>query len=102
MSEATKLAFSHESLNWKWMLPMGKTVPWNLLSAPETSGEPERTRPFSRTYPNFRLEPSTRVRNSVARGCTWGVLIPQGSRKPTVVEIPRPVRMGKDSMFCRV
>jgi hypothetical protein len=75
-------------------------VPSNLLREPAISGlEPGATRLFSRTKPNSRLEPSTKVRNSVARGCTWGVLMPQGFRKPTVVLIPRPVRMGKFAMF---
>lgn len=33
--------------------------------------------------------------SSVARGCTWGVLKPQGPRNPTVMDAPVPTRAGK-------
>jgi hypothetical protein len=42
-------------------------------------------------------DPSTTVRNSLPRGWTWGVFIPQGPRNATVVERPICVRKGNVS-----
>jgi hypothetical protein len=90
-SAATITAFSHASLNCQCMLPCGNTVASSLFNVPAISWfSPGFTSPFSSTLPNFRFDPSTRIKNSTALGWIWGVFIPQGSRETTVMLTSRP------------
>jgi hypothetical protein len=95
LSAATTRAFSQESLNCQCMLPCGNTVACSFLSVPAISWLfPAFTRPSSSTVPNLRFDPSTRIRNSAARGCIWGVLMLQGLRNSTVRLRSRPTENG--------
>ena len=49
--------------------------------------------PFSVKTPVDNV-PFTAKLNSVARGCVWGVLYPQGPKNPIVIAIPVPIRAG--------
>lgn len=51
--------------------------------------------------PVLTFPPDAMVKNSLARGCVWGVFIPQGFKKPTDAATPRLISAGKFLRFAR-